>query len=214
DFDNDGIWDKGGDSWLTSASSTDPFADVPASFLMTPGVKTVKGVIYDKDGGSSVFTTTITVEAVSFRVLSVTPNNSGFDVTFSQAVDPSTLNLYAGPNTADKTADVRLVGPQGEVAGSFVLNADHTGGTFIATGGVLPAGNYTLTLQSGADACKAAADGELLDGNTNGIGTPGGDHVTSFTINASGTERVVSVPDFARGPGQSVNVPGDATTGL
>src|SRR5690606_37869925 len=109
DFDNDGIWDKGGDSWLTSASSTDPFADVPASFLMTPGVKTVKGVIYDKDGGSSVFTTTITVEAVSFRVLSVTPNNSGFDVTFSQAVDPSTLNLYAGPNTADKTADVRLV---------------------------------------------------------------------------------------------------------
>ena len=44
--------------------------------------------------------------------------------------------------------------------------------------------------------------GNLLDGNSDG--SPGDNYVATFTV-ASSTTPVLSLPDFARGPGQAVN---------
>jgi len=213
DFNSDGIWDLGdGTSWALSAASTNPFADVPASFLSTPGTVTVTAVILDKDGGIiAPFTTDIQVGEVSFRVLSMVPTASGFDITFNRAVDPSELNLYYAEGIDDTTPDVQLIGPNGQVSGSFVLNANGTGGSFIATGGVLPAGTYTVILESGATAFKDT-NGQALDGNADG--DVGDAYIDSFTVANPGSARIVSVPDFARGPGQAVNVPGGSSQGL
>lgn len=213
DFNSDGIWDLGdGTSWALSAASTNPFADVPASFLSTPGTVTVTAVILDKDGGiSAPFTTDIQVGEVSFRVLSMVPTASGFDITLNRAVDPSELNLYYAEGIDDTTPDVQLIGPNGQVSGSFVLNANGTGGSFIATGGVLPAGTYTVILESGATAFKDT-NGQALDGNADG--DVGDAYIDSFTVANPGSARIVSVPDFARGPGQAVNVPGGSSQGL
>ena len=52
-----------------------------------------------------------------------------------------------------------------------------------------------------------------MDGN--GDGFAGGDYSAGFTVSAAPQgARVVSLPDFVRGPGQDVNVPADATTGI
>jgi hypothetical protein len=74
---------------------------------------------------------------------------------------------------------------------------------FIATGGLLPADTYTVTLRSAANGFKDLAFGQLLDGDSNG--TAGGDYVTTFANPPQ--QVVVSLPDFTRGPGQAVDVP-------
>jgi hypothetical protein len=68
---------------------------------------------------------------------------------------------------------------------------------------VLPADGYTVTLRSAANGFKDAS-GELLDGDGND--TPGGNFTTTFTVGGP-TTAVVDIPNFARGPGQSVDVP-------
>ena len=78
--------------------------------------------------------------------------------------------------------------------------------TFLPTGGPLAPDTYTVTLRSAANGLRDTAGG-LLDGD--GDGTPGGNFTATFTVAAS-TTRTVSVPDFARGPGQPVDLP--ATT--
>ena len=75
--------------------------------------------------------------------------------------------------------------------------------TFLPTGGPLAPDTYTVTLRSAADGLRDTAGG-LLDGD--GDGTPGGHYIATFTVAASAA-RVVSVPDFARGPGQPVDLP-------
>jgi len=70
---------------------------------------------------------------------------------------------------------------------------------------LLAADTYTVTLRSAASAFRDAG-GRLLDGNSDGL--PGGDHVTTFTVAPpAATAVTVSLPDFARGFGQTVNVP-------
>jgi hypothetical protein len=71
----------------------------------------------------------------------------------------------------------------------------------------LDAGDYSVTLRSAEDGFKHP-DGGLLDGDNDG--SAGGDFVDQFTIGA--VEPVgISLPDFARGPGQSVHVPANDT---
>jgi hypothetical protein len=76
--------------------------------------------------------------------------------------------------------------------------------TFIATGGPLPPDTYTVTLRSAANGFTDLASGELLDGD--GDGTPGGDFVDTFIVDAL-QPVVVSLPDFTRGSLQPVDVP-------
>ncbi|MCA9247886.1 MAG: cadherin-like domain-containing protein, partial [Planctomycetales bacterium] len=137
-------------------------------------------------------------------VNTLTPTNSGFTVDFSEEVDRSVLNLYDTETGGLGAADVTLVGDTtGNVLGSLVIDASGTQVTFVATGSALPSDHYTVTLRSADDGFKSAADGALLDGDGNS--TPGDDFVGTFDI-AADNAVVVSIPDFARGPGQDVDL--------
>ena len=54
------------------------------------------------------------------------------------------------------------------------------------------------------------AAGHALDGNSDGV--DGGNFVTTFTVGSYGG-RVVTLPDFARAPGQTINTLDDGTAG-
>jgi hypothetical protein len=149
-----------------------------------------------------------TGRVVPLSVCSLTPTPTGFVAQFNGPFDPAQLNLYDSATGALGPADVVLNGPSGPVSGTLIPNANNTAVTFVATAGVLPAGNYSVTLRSAANGFRDTTG--PLDGD--GDGTPGGDFLRSFTVAAS-SARVVSVPSFARGPGQMVNVPA-TTAGL
>ncbi len=157
----------------------------------------------DSGGGWYERPFAITVTSVGFVVTDLAPDPSGFTAVFSRALDTTELNLYDVAAGVFGQPDVTLVGNNGgPVAGSLMFGTDRV--TFIATGGPLPADAYTLTMRSGPDAFQDQA-GELLDGD--GDGTPDGDYAHIFSV---APEPVwVGVPDFPRGPGQSVRVPAD-----
>jgi hypothetical protein len=136
-----------------------------------------------------------------FTVVSTQAGRADVVVRFNRPVDVASAHLY-GPASLGP-ADLTLVGPAGAVAGSLVFNAAHDTATFVPTGGLLPAGSYTLTLFSGPQGLHDTL-GNALDGNADG--TPGDSFTTTFSLAASPVV-TVGVPDFARGPGQPVNVP-------
>ncbi len=149
------------------------------------------------------FAGTIEVKLPVVTVTGIDSTPSGFLARFNRAIDPNGLSLYDVETQAFGAADVTLVGSSvGEVRGSLVTGADRV--TFIATGGVLPADEYTLTLRSAADGFRDLVTGGLLDGDNDG--TPGGDYVQEFTVDVVASVEV-SLPDVARGPGQPVDVP-------
>jgi hypothetical protein len=141
-------------------------------------------------------------------VSSLTPNPSGFDVVFSEAFNASLLNLYSTQSLGP--ADVVVTGDStGNVQGSLIVDGDAGTASFIRTGGPLRADTYTVILRSGASGF-VTTDGDLLDGDSNGTG--GDNFTTTFTIAPLSPETItVSIPDFARGYGQKVDVPADGT---
>jgi hypothetical protein len=144
----------------------------------------------------------------TLAVAAFTTTSTGFTLQFNQAVESAVLNLYASEAGSRGPADVTLVGAStGPVRGSLVIDPAFNRMTFVQTGGVLPPDTYTLRLRSASDGFRTPA-GALLDGNADG--TPGDDYVATFTVSPSAA-LVVSVPDFARGPGQRVDVPADRT---
>lgn len=162
-------------------------------------------------------------------VTSMVATASGFHVRFNRALEPSVLNLFDSAAAALGPADALLVGEQaGKVSGSLVIAPERDAVTFIATGGALVPDRYTLTLRSAAGAFRGkdrAAD--TLDGDRDGVA--GGDFVRAFDAgsfalrpNLPGVDQSFDVgvggvvalkpveirlPDFARGPGQDVEVP-------
>jgi len=155
---------------------------------------------------SSVATVTITstIDTRPLRVsrLGVVP--SGFVAHLSRAVDSGVLNLYDTQAGGWGPADFTVVGAQvGPVAGSLVYDAQKHVASFVKTGGPLMPDTYTITLRS-ADSGFRDMEGNLLDGN--GDTVPGDDYTTTVVV-APWSGRLVSVPDFARGPSQGVNVP-------
>jgi VCBS repeat-containing protein len=147
---------------------------------------------------------TITVIEDKLIVTAFQTTSSGFTVEFSQAFDASSLNLYDAQTGDFGPADVTLVGSTvGPVRGSLVLNAAANTATFIKTGGLLAPDTYTVRLRSATNGFKSL-NGNLLDRNDDG--SAGDDYLTTFTV-APSSALVLSVPDFARGPGQSVDVP-------
>ncbi len=134
-------------------------------------------------------------------VIEFTPNASGFYVRFNRPLDPSVVSLYDVEAGVHGPADVTLVGNVvGPVPGSLVLNGDSF--WFVATDGPLPADTFTVTLR-GADDALRDESGQPLDG--------GGDSVHAFDTAPRAV--VLGLPDFARGPGQPVELPA-GTDGL
>jgi len=158
----------------------------------------------DGDGTANIASRSVSVEQASpqtFQVVAFSPTPSGFRAEFTDAINTSALNLFIDQ------ADVSLVNGQGmPVSGSLVTESPHSI-EFIATGDVLSPGNYFAVIRSGVDAFSGA-DGALLDGNSDGIE---GDDFTALLTIEQFDAVVVSIPDFARGPGQAVNILANAS---
>jgi len=220
DFDGDGSWDGQSEQvadseYIVEGDNVIAF-DVPswaisgttyARFrLSTAGNLGVDGAAADGE----VEDYQITIRTSGLRVTSAEATNSGVLVRFSRPIDRGTLNLYDVDPSVFGPADVTLVGDVvGPISGSLIVDGRQI--EFVATGGPLPPDRYTLTLRSAEDGFKSQDSAGLLDGEyggrfPSGDGTAGGDFVFAFTVNETGPI-VVSLPDFARGPSQTVNVP-------
>ena len=94
---------------------------------------------------------------------------------------------------------------RGNIRGSVVSSPGNIIFTFVRTGTRLDPDTYTVRLRSAVNGFHDAR-GVLLDGN--GDGTPGDDFTFTFTVDPPAPATVVvGIPDFARGPGQPVDVP-------
>jgi hypothetical protein len=200
-------------------NSYDETVDVSGGSFSVPhtygasGVRTVHVQLVDDDTGSTTGSTSVTViNPNALQVTNFAFTKSGFDVTFNHSPTLADLNLYYGPDAAADLPDVALVGDHlGAVRGSLVWNAATSTMSFVATGGVLADDTYHVTLVSGQNGADPLSLGfhdsvGLLDGNGDFIDTQHPDNYTnSFTISTPAGTRVVSIHDFARGPGQHVD---------
>jgi VCBS repeat-containing protein len=174
------------------------------SSTLSTGVHNIAAQAIDVAGNISALSAPLAVTiATSFRVTTFGANASGFDVTFSRAPVLSDINLYDGPDTSVDVPDVVLhaVNANVDIHGSLVWNAATNTMSFVATGGILAPDTYTVDLRSSATGFHDASN-NLLDGNADLI--PGDDFITTFTVANTGA-RVLSIHDFARGPGQHVD---------
>ncbi|MGA2496150.1 MAG: cohesin domain-containing protein [Tepidisphaeraceae bacterium] len=205
-----GILDTFTYAWTVTRSGTVFASSTAGNFSFTPdvpGAYNVQVVVTDKDGGVGSALASITATHVSYRVVGFTSTVSGFDVQMIRPADLSLLNLYTTESAA-QSPDVTLVGVTvGSVQGSLVWDSATNMAHFVKTGGPLLPDVYTATLASRPDGWVDTR-GEQLDGD--GDGNPGGDYVASFTV-AAPSARIVSLGDFARGPGQTVNLPATGT---
>lgn len=169
-----------------------------------PGIYVIQPTLLDPDNRLTnyVVTTkpgTLTI-LVSFVVLNLMPGPglNAVRVTFDRPVNATVLNLH---NNSAPT-NFFLVGTNtGPVAGSLIVQGNIV--TFVKTGAPLSPDTYTLRLVSATNGFQDLY-GNLLDGN--GDQVPGDDYVGQLVITPS-SNRVLSLPDFARAAGQPVNIP-------
>lgn len=148
------------------------------------------------------------------RVLSITPTAAGFVAQLNRPFEEGALNLYHGQGGTWGASDLQLRDGDGQATvGSLVVDPSLQQATFLKTDGLLAAGTYTVTLKSGTGAFHDKATDLALDGD--GDGTAGGDFTATFSVVAPPDGTVaVSLSNFARGPGQAVDVPGSLTAGI
>lgn len=197
-------------SWTADGQVT--FDPAGAFNDLQPGQARTTSFTYtarDALGGVDTATVQISVQALStFHVTSFSTTSSGAIVSFSHALDLTQLDLYDGADAAAEVPDLSLVGASsGAVRGSIIAQGNTL--EFIATGGPLGIDSYTLTLRGQADGFTSPTLG-ALDGDADD--TAGGDYLRSFSVSA--TPRTLSLPDFARGPGQNLGTPANPAGGL
>lgn len=205
---------------------TPPAVAANGTLTFTPafgafGSSTVTLVAQDNGGttnggiavsGPQTFTITVS-QPSTLQVVSFHPTATGGVFHFSADVDPSTLNLYDVQGNVLGAADIEFRGNTGGVIkGSAVVDPGLRQITFVATSGKLPADNYTVTLRSAANGVRDAL-AVPLDGDGNAIA--GGDFVYNFSVSVPAANAVtVSIPNFARGPQQGVNLPANGSSGI
>ena len=145
----------------------------------------------------------VTFSIVPFAVTSFAQNSTGFAIGLNAAPNLSVLNLYSGSGSAPLgTPDMTVFNGSTPVQGSLVWDPSTLTATFVQTRGILAPGNYSVTLVSGTSAWVDNY-GNPLNGGSN--------YTNTFTA-AAPAAPILSLPDFARGPGQNVDVD-DAPTG-
>jgi hypothetical protein len=173
-----------------------------------PATRLVTATAFDEGGSSATDTWTVNVTPDYLNVVSIEVQASGYHVQFDQRFDPARFTLYGQKATGNGVGDARLVSSTGtEVRGTAIVDADGKGFTFVRTGGLLAQGTYTLTL-SGQSIGFVDLQGRGLDGNQSAGN--GDDFVTTVNVGAE-TGPVVTIGEFARGPGQPVNLPATGT---
>jgi Ca2+-binding RTX toxin-like protein/Tol biopolymer transport system component len=172
--------------------------DPTSSFTFSQaGRQTVYARIFNPNGESVTWQMEVSVETTW---AASEPSAIQLDLPFD--IDLSFLRLYAGPGSGIQPG-IQLVGKNtGLVSGSVVWNEASQALVFVKSGGPLEPDDYTLTLFSREGGFRLT-DGTLLDGNVDG--NEGGDFVYHFRVEDN-SARVVSLPDFARGSGQVVNL--------
>lgn len=171
--------------------------------------------------GSTTSHTASILDNDLLRVMAITATATGFQATLNGPVNVAALNLY-DQNSIYGAADVTLIGATtGAVRGSLVMNAAGDQVTFLKTGGYDLASNsfgtlvpdtYTVTLRSGSTGF-VGMQGDQLDGDANGLS--GDNYSASFVVAAPAANSLtLSLPDFARGYGQPVNLPANLSTGI
>ena len=209
------LTDPGADTWTAQVSFGDGSVPVTVSNLtdrnfalshlyQQTGRFPVTVTVSDSDGasGSDAFFVDV-MSQPPLEVMAFQPVASGFQIEFNRPPVSTALNLFETETAGLGPSDMTVVGAiSGPVQGSLILAADGHSMTFVRTGGPLAPDTYTVTLRSAANGLRDDA-GWMLDGDGNGV--MGDDFVTSFTVGAS--PRVLSVPEFARGPGQAINLP-------
>ncbi len=153
---------------------------------------------------TDVGTVSVNVQPGTLKVTSLESTTSGFHVRFDRVIDANRLNLFDAADAGRGPSDLSFTGPTGAaVRGSVVMDDDGRGFTFVKTGTPLVAGAYGLRLRAGIGGL-ASLGGESLDGN--GDGTGGDDYTGGFTVGTLPASALL-MGDFARGPGQAVNMP-------
>ena len=200
DWNGDAITDESWNSLTKTITYSHTFT--------TPGDYTVGVTVTDRDSTPIADTFKVHVDPLTLRVTDFTATASGFDLQFNMPADINAINLYQGALMTLGAADVSMVGNVvGTVFGSLVWDATTNTAHFVKTGGILEGDTYRVTLFSRNDGWVDEL-GNLLDGDSDGIN--GGNYETSMTV-ASSESRVLSLPDFARGPTQLLDVADNGT---
>ncbi|MCA9247337.1 MAG: tail fiber protein [Planctomycetales bacterium] len=166
------------------------------------GVDAFTYTVRDALGNEASATVAITVFAP--RVLSISEFTSSVDLDLSFVPDLETLSLYRGLSGGGTTPDVRVIGDLvGEVPGTLVFNPAFNTISFVKSGGPWTPDTYTVRVAGDANGLVSAS-GVPIDGDEDGAA--GGDFVDTFVINPADA-RILSIPDFARSPGQAVDLP-------
>lgn len=176
------------------------------------GTATITIVAQDSAGAVSApqsFVVTIGTDSL-LRVTSFLATPTGYIVEFNRDIDVSTLNLVDTQGGSWGPADILFLQGSVPVRGTAVIDPGLRKLTFIATDGLLSAGSYSLRLRSAVDGFRDSS-AVLLDGDNNGLA--GGDYVKSLVV-AAPVGVVVGLPNIVRGPGQDVNIPVTASTGI
>ncbi|MEO1428139.1 MAG: DVUA0089 family protein, partial [Cyanobacteria bacterium J06633_8] len=142
-------------------------------------------------------------------------NDGGISIEFNDVLNLDRLSLYDGPDaeTLDLSSLTVVDSNGNPVRGSLVVENNQV--IFVPTN-PLDAGNYTLTYNSNDFMTQFGSENsqyqsqEMLDGD--GDGTPGGDLSANISV-ADSNAILLTVPSFARGPGQAVDI-GQVGTGL
>ena len=173
----------------------------------------VTASINEKAIATSLDDGSISLTPPSLQVTNFQITPSGFTIQLSDSLNASVLNLYDGADVTNDLPDLTLVGAtKGNIKGSVIWNEPTRTLTFVKTGGLLETDNYTITLASRTDGFIKKNNGDLLDGDSNGVA--GGNYTRTFSV-GDNTARVLSLPDFSRGIAQAVDVPaGDSVFGL
>gem|GEM_PF-3421131 len=197
-------WGDGTIELLPVATGT-PSSVYGHTYTRAGGNFDIKVAAIDEDGTfDAPDALSVTVLPDFLSVESFTATATGFRVRFDHAYDPSRINLAVGPGRSAADTDIKIVGDLvGALSGNVVLDADNRGFSFTRTEGrALQFDRYRLTLGSGDEGFRDQVG--ALDGNNDGVA--GDDFVTEFAVRGTGTG-AFNLPDFMRGPGQSVNVP-------
>jgi hypothetical protein len=166
--------------------------------------------VTDRAGASDVERFEIAVEAVRLRLSGIEGTSDGVALRFNQRFDASQLALYgsAPPDLEVRSASGALL------RGSAVLDADGAGLRWMRTGqGLLPAGNYSVTLSTGPGGF-ADDVGRALAGGVSGLppsASAAGSMTWTVAAGAPAGAAVLGLADFMRGPGQPVVVPPGST---
>jgi len=210
DLDGDGTFGETG-AVAAYGDEVDPLPTFNATGLSAHTTATVTLRTSDGDGRSSTAISTVTIAPILFEVTSIEPTASGFVAHFNHDLDDSVLNLYEQGGSLG-AVDLELTGTtSGVIRGSVVVGPDKRKLTFVRTGDSLPKDLYTIEFRSGSDAFRDE-NGRLLEGTA---GSASGNFIDYFNVREQPPDAVsLSIPDFIRGFGQSVDVPANSNNGL